>query len=216
MAPGAFTEHRGMWMRQAVGVVVVTVIVGALAGCTGSTPEAPSPTVSATVSATPFPTPTPTPTSDVNDESDTALGIVFGDAPPLEGDAAQVYNWVSVFEKEYWRTLTTNQVSPAFDLIGSPEVQTQMENVANKNAASNLDIGGTFHVVISDVVVDPAAGTATASACTDLTQATFSDPNGSYTAAQVGVPEPIRNELRLQQVLGDQWRIATSNETGTC
>jgi hypothetical protein len=201
-------------MRQAVGVVVVTVMIGALAGCTGSTPEAPSPTVSATASATP--TPTPTPTSDVNDESDTALGIVFGEPPALEGDAAQVYNWVSVFEKEYWRTATTNEVSPAFDLIGSPEVKVQMQNMAANNAKSNLVTGGTFHVVISDVVVDAAAGTATATACNDLSQATFTDPNGSYTAAEVGVPAPIHRDFTLQRVTGDQWKIMTSNENGTC
>jgi len=203
-------------MRQVAGVVVVTVLVGALAGCTGSTPEAPSPTASAPASATPTPTPTPTPTSDVNDESDTALGIVFGDAPALEGDAAQVYNWVSVFEKEYWRTMTTNEVSPAFDLIGSPEVKIQMESMAGNNAKSKLDVGGTFQVTISDVAVDPAAGSATASACTDFSKATFTDPNGSYTPAQVGVPKPTHHDLTLRRVTGDQWRIMTSNENGTC
>jgi hypothetical protein len=120
-----------------------------------------------------------------------------------------------VFEKEYWRTATTNQVSPALDLIGTPEVKVQMERMAANNAKSNLAVAGTFHVVISDVAVDPGAGTATASVCNDLSQATFTDPNGSYTAAQVGVPTPIHNDLTLRR-LPDRWQITTSNENGTC
>ena len=104
-------------MRPVACVVMSVVVVGVLVGCTSPQEPLPGLTASATVTAAPSATPTPSPTIDY---SNPELGIVFEDDPDLTGDEAEVYHWAATYETEYWRTMTTNTVSPKFTTIASP------------------------------------------------------------------------------------------------
>ena len=65
---------------------------------------------------------------------------------------ADVYDWIATFEQESWRTLKTNEVSPAFSVFTSADVQARMEEIAANNTADESKFGGVFHVRISDIV----------------------------------------------------------------
>lgn len=201
--------------RVTVGVlsaVCALLLAGCTSEATGPSAQSTSPTAS---EAAPTPTPTPTPTPGVDDLSDPALGIVFEETPALEGDAADVHNWIATYEKEYWRTLTTNQVSPAFALIGSAEVQARQQDIADNNAADQATIGGTMRVRIKDIVV--TGDTATGSACTDYGDATFADVNGTYTPAEAGFDPPVVVNFTLARVAAEnRWIILTYDVPGRC
>ena len=201
-------------VRVAAALSVATCVV-LLAGCSSSsTPDDPAPTGSRT-SAAPQPTvvPTPTPTPAVNDESDAAGGITFASPPPLEGDAAQAYNWISVYEKAYWNTLKTNAVDPSMSLYTSAEALAAMQQLADTNANIKAQIAGSFKVTVSDVVVD--GHTATATVCEDYTAVTFADATRSYTPAEAGFDPPVRDAITLLDA-GDHWIVQTDTKSGTC
>jgi hypothetical protein len=205
--------------RIGATVGYVAVVVGLVAGCSASTVEPVGVTSAATVAPTATPAPTPTPTVAATGVvlvlSDPALGIVFEAAPALEGDAADVYNWLATYEKEYWRTLTTNVTSPAFSVIASTELTALMERIAASNANDQSRVGGVFHVSISGISVDGdvAHGT-TCDSCRDVT---FADAKGSQTLEENGVSQPRLLEATLAR--GDvdgQWIIHTQTRIGTC
>ena len=185
-----------------------------LAGCTSEATEPPGPTASPTASESATPTPTPTPTQ-FQEQSDPELGIVFEDAPVLEGDAADVYNWIATYNKEYWRTMTTNTLSPAFSILASPEVQATMQQVADTNTNIQGSVGGVLHSRIGDIVVN--GGTATGTVCDNYRDVTFTDPNGSYTPTDVGFGTPRHKTLTLTRIAAEaRWMVLTSVVEGTC
>lgn len=198
-------------MRLVAGVVVSVTGLVALVVC--AEPRAPLPglTASTTMSAESSATPSPSPTVDY---SDPELGIVFEDDTDLTGDEAEVYHWAPVYETEYWRTMTTNTVSPKFTTIASPEVQVLMQQIADGNAAVQLEVGGRFHVQLREIVVE--GDTARAVACVDYRDVTATDPNGTYTAAEVGFGETTREELALARVAERTWIVLTSTVSAGC
>lgn len=201
-------------VRMAAAAAACAALV---AGCSSTAAEPPGLTASpsTTATATPSATATPEPEGGAEDMSDPELGIVFDDVPTLEGDAADVHNWIATYEKEYWRTMTTNTVSPAFAVLGSADVQATMQGVVDQNVSSQVDIGGVFHARISDVVVD--GDTATGTACDIYRDVTFADPHGTYTPQDVGFGEPRHKTLTLTRVAAeDRWLVLTSVVSGTC
>ncbi|WP_156043730.1 hypothetical protein [Cellulomonas sp. URHE0023] len=201
-------------MSRAVWVVVSAVCVGVLAGCSGTPDEPAGLSATPTTAVEPSPTPTPTPSSEVQDQSDPALGIVFTDIPELTGDEADVYNTLATFEKEYWRTLTTNTVSPAFSVIASVEIQDRMQQAATNNANDLVHIAGVFHTSVGSVVV--TGDTAQGSACEDFSQATFADKNGTATPDEAGFSKRLV-PFTLGRVPGeDRWVVLTTVAGDPC
>lgn len=199
-----------------INVVVVSAACALLlAGCTSAPSGPPGLTASPTTSETAAPTPAPTEDEGVDDLSDPELGIVFEDIPELEGDAADVYNWIATYNKEYWRTLTTNTVSPAFGVLASAEVQARMQQIADKNTSIQGTIGGVLHSSISNVVVD--GDSASGMVCDDFREATFADPTRSYTPEEAGFGDRASVKVTLARVSAeDRWTIATTTVEGTC
>jgi len=193
------------------------VVIGLMAGCSVAAKEPVGPTASPTaVTASPTATPTPTATTGVVREvSDPALGIVFEKVPDVHGDPADVYNWMAVFEKEYWRMMTTNQVSPAFSIMASAEIQARMQQIATGNANDQAKVGGVFHATIADITVD--GDTAHATKCDDYRSVTFADVKGTYTPDQAGFGENRLLEATLVRgPAAGQWIIQSEEKLGTC
>jgi len=190
-----------------LAVLLVTV------GCTSPAVEPPG--LEATPTATPSVSASPTPRVDgILEESDPALGVVLEGVPALTGDEADVYDTIAAYEKEYWRTMTTNSLSPGFEVLASPELQTVMERVATNNGNNGITVDGTYRVSISDVGL-AGDGTATAVVCSDYLGATFADPDGTYTPAEVGFGERQRFVVTLRDA-GPTWQLSTSGRDGTC
>ena len=57
---------------------------------------------------------------------------------------------------------------------------------------------------------------ARAVACVDYRDATFTDPNGSYTPDEVGFGGISREELTLGRVADHTWVVLTSTVEGKC
>jgi hypothetical protein len=176
-------------------------------------------TAGPTQEVTPSPTPTPSPTSIVGrvlDMSDPELGIVFDAAPVLTGDQADVYNWIATYRQEYWRTMKTNEVSPAFSVFTSADVQARMEQIVANNTNDQFRPDGVFHVRISDISVD--GDTARATTCIDYGQVTFTDVNGPVTLEDAGLAEPPLREVTLARNTAGEglWTIQTSERIGEC
>jgi hypothetical protein len=202
------------------GFGALAVVVALTAGCTAAAKEpvglTASPTATAAPRPTPTPSPTPTPTSGVVvEKSDSTLGIVFEAAPDVSGDAADVYNWMATYEKEVWRTLTTNTVSPALSIMASAEVQATMQQMATSNASDQAKVGGVFRARITDISVD--GDTAHAKTCDDYREATFADAKGTYTPKEAGFGEARLSDFTLVRVAGEsRWKIQSQAWTGTC
>ncbi|SFK57177.1 hypothetical protein, partial [Cellulomonas sp. KH9] len=145
--------------------------------------------------------------------SDPDLGIVFEDVPQLEGEQVDVYNTVAYFQKEYWRMMRTNELSPGFDIVASPELRTMMQGVATQNADQQLTLGGVFHTSIGAVVVE--GGTATVTVCDDYREVTGTDPAGTYTSQEIGL-ENLASQLTLGPSVGDAWIVLTGSPAGAC
>jgi hypothetical protein len=206
---------RGMVTR--VGGLLV--VIGLMAGCSAGAKEPGGLTASPTViAASPTATPTPTPTAStgvVLDLSDPALGIVFEAVPDVHGDAADVYNWIATFEKEAWRTITTNQVSPAMDVIASVEVKAQGQATVDGNVRDGSVFGGVIHLRVGGISVD--GDTARGTACRDYANVTFSDAGGPDTPEQAGFGQPRLMEMTLARVGAEnRWKIITLKGIGTC
>ncbi|WP_156043731.1 hypothetical protein [Cellulomonas sp. URHE0023] len=201
-------------MSRAVWVVVSAVCVGVLAGCSGSPDEPAGLSATPTTAVEPSPTPTPTPSSEVQDQSDAELGIVFTDVPVMTGDEADVYNTLATLEKEYWRTLTSNTVSPAYSVIASAEIQARMQQAATSNANDLGQIGGVLHTSVGNVVV--TGDTAQGSACEDFSAATFADKDGTYTPDEAGFNKRL-SSFTLGRVPGeDRWIVLTTVAGDPC
>jgi len=172
-----------------------------------------SPTV---IAASPTATPTPTAlTGVVMDLSDPALGIVFEKVPDVHGGAADVYNWLATYEKEVWRTLTTNTVSPGLSILASAEVQATMQQMATSNAKDQAKVGGVFHATIADITVD--GDTAHGTTCDDYRETTFADAKGTYTPKEAGFGEARLSKFTLVRVAAeDRWMIQSQEWTGPC
>jgi hypothetical protein len=203
-------------------VLVGVLVVGVLAGCTAGGQE---PVGLSTVTASPSPeveptpTPTPTPTSilgRVQDMSDPELGIVFEDVPDLSGDEADIYNWIATFEVEYWRTMTSNVASPAFEVFTSPEIEARMAEIAAINTADQSVWGGVFHVRIADIVVD--GDTATGTTCDDYRQVTLEEPGGPLSVEERNhqVPRLIGLNLVRNPIGEGLWSIQSNEGLGGC
>ncbi|WP_456789189.1 hypothetical protein [Cellulomonas sp. P5_C5] len=202
-----------------VHVIAVSALCALLlAGCTSGGNEPTGLTASPTKPAkTAAPTPTATATATaggVKDLSDPELGIVFEDVPVLEGDAADVYNWIATYNKEYWRTLTTNSLSPAASILASAEVRARLQQIAENNAADQAVVGGVLHSRISNIVVD--GDTATGTICDDYRDATFADVNGTYTPEEAGFGGTPHKTLTLTREAEDRWIVGKSEVEGTC
>ena len=208
--------------RRGLAAVVVALVGGVLAGCTGGGSEMPGLTASPTVSATPTPTPTPTPTEEFTEElgvvfdfSDPDLQLFFEDVPrELTGDAADVHNAIALWVREAWRTAITNTVSPYLLEVSSGTVIESVEAGAAQNAERGNTIGGVHRVTISDITVN--GETATGAACRDFREGTFENANGSHEPAEVGFGEPFLIEFSLISLGGGVWWVESINEVGTC
>lgn len=204
-------------MRRMVSGFGAVLVVALAAGCSAAAKEPAGLTASpteATASATPTPTPTAT-TGVVVEKSDPALGIVFKDPPVVQGDAADVYNWIATFEKEYWRTMTTNEVSPAFTVMASAEIQARMQQVAADNLNVKARIGGVFHATIANISVD--GDIARGTTCDDYKDVTFSNSAGSDTPESAGFGENWLIEATLVRgPVAGQWSIQSEKKLGTC
>jgi hypothetical protein len=173
-----------------------------------------SPAATATPNSTSTPK-TKAATGAVQDLSDPSLGIVFDAVPAVHGDAADVYNWIATFEKESWRTMTTNAVSPAFSVMASADVQATMTRVATNNTKDQVKIGGVFHATVANISVD--GDTARGTVCDDYREATFSDAGGPDTPQAAGFGQPSLGEVTLARgALAGSWTIQKETRTGTC
>lgn len=188
-------------------LATATLLGALLTACAARTSDLPGLTASPTATASPTPTPSP---EAIQETSDPDLGIVFEDVPDLTGAEADVYDAVATFEKEYWRMMTTNTVSPAFAIIASPEITATMQQIADQNAGVQLLLGGVFHSTISDVTVN--GDTATASTCDDYNDVTGVDPNGTYTSQEVGLVN-VGIRLTLAPSPTGGWRVTTMGES---
>lgn len=201
-------------MKLRTTLPVAAVVLLLTAACSSGAAEPPGLTASPTVSS-PSPEPSPTPDADgILEQSQPELGIVLEDPPALTGVEADVYDGVALYMKAYWTTMTTNEASPMFELLASPELQEAMRAMAARNAGNALDIGGTYRVRITDVTVT-GEGEATAAVCSDYRETTFADPDGQYTPAEVDMGEPAGTAFTLSH-LGGAWRVQTSEGTGPC
>jgi hypothetical protein len=206
-------------MSRIMAVVVAVVACAVVAGCSGAPAEpvglTGSPTADRTLTSTPSPTPTPTPSDGPQDLSDPGVGIVFEGIPALDGDSADVYNWIATFEKESWRTTTTNTVSPGMDVLASVELRASVQSTVDGNVQNGNHIGGVLHVRVDGITVD--GGTARGTACRDYADVTFSDASGSDTPEQAGFSQPRLMELTLARVSGEnRWTIMTLGWIGAC
>lgn len=199
-------------MRSLLKVAGSVVVVLGLAACSTADDSSPALTAAPTASPTPSATPTPSPTIDY---SDAELGILFeGDAGQWSGLEAEIYHWTAQLETEYWRTMTTGTVSPNLKAVASPEVQARMQQIVDNNAQVQLEFRGVFRVEIREIAVD--GETARATACLNYADATFKDPNGTYTAEQVGFGGTSRQDLTLERVADQTWIVLTSTVEGKC
>lgn len=203
-------------MSRAWWALVPAMCVALVAGCTASDP---APVASAPAATTPSPmqtpTPTPTPSTEVQDMSSTDLGIVFEDVPSLTGPEAEVYNLLSTYQTEYWRTMTTNAVSPAFSILASGDVQSTMKGIVKTNKDGKIALGGVFSTTITDVKVDGEK--ATAAICDDYAKMTVKDPNGTYTPQEVGYGVPRHKDVTVTRAgSGMTWRVQTVKVEGSC
>lgn len=202
------------------GLAVVLLLL--LAGCTGDDGgDMPGLAASPSAEVTPTATPTPTPSGSqiagtVVDLSDPELGIVFEELPDLDGDEADVYNWIATYRFEYWRTLATTEPSPAFSMFTAPEVQARMADLAAENAAEELRFDGTFHVTIGGITVD--GDTARGTACDDYRDVTIEDAAGPRTLAEEEADAPVLLEIALgRNPAGDGlWTVLSSEWIGAC
>ena len=210
-------------VRRGLAALVVALVGGVLAGCTGGGSDMPGLTASPTVSATPTPTPTPTATAEeftdepgvVFDFSDPDLQLVFEDVPrELTGDAADVHNAIALWTRESWRSITTNEVSPYLYEASSADALTAVEDDVALNVENGNTVGGPHRVTISDIVVD--GETATGTACRDYTEGTFVNANGSHDPADVGFGEPFAITYTLLNRGGGVWWIESVIKDGTC
>jgi len=202
--------------RVLSGLAAVVVVGAMLAGCSSAAKEPVGLNTSPKATATPTPTATTTAkTGVVKELSDPALGIVFEAVPALQGDAADVYNWMATFEKEYWRMMTTNQVGSAFSIMASAEVQAKMQRIATANANDQGKIGGVFHATITDISVE--GDSARATKCDDYQNVTFADVKGTYTPEAAGFGENRLLESTLVRgPAAGQWIIQSEKKLGTC
>ena len=200
-------------MRRAGAVLVSATCLGVLVtGCAADTSDLPGLTASPTVAVTVSPSASPT---GIVESSDPDLGIVFDDVPDLTGDEADVYNWIATYEKAYWSTMTTNQVSTDFSLLASAEVQARMQQIAAQNVGIAAEIGGVIRVEVREIAVD--GDSARAVACVDYSEATFADPDGTYTPDEAGFGGTFRESLTLARLATeDRWMIMTTEVEATC
>lgn len=197
-----------MRLRTTLPVLVVVTLLAA--GCTSEAVEPPGLTATPTAVAEPSPTATPDPALE---PSDPELGIVFEDVPELSGPQVDVYNAVAAYQKEYWRMMTTNTVSPGFDVLASPEIRAMMQRIATQNAEAQARTAGVFHTRISDVAVE--GDSATATVCDDFRDVIPSDPNGTYTPQEVGL-DNLAKQLVMGRSEAGTWRALDSIPAGAC
>ena len=199
-------------MNARTALPTLTLGVLLLTGCTSPTVEPPALTASPTTSATPEPSPTPT--DGIQIHSNTEAGILFDDVPDLTGDEAEVYNWIATYQKAFWETLRTNEVSDTFAAFTSAEVQDSLAQPASNNAAHGFRVGGTFTTWIRDIAV--TGETATAVNCDDLREATFATDAGTFSAEDVGQGVPQRYRVELLRLDSGTWYINRFVKEGTC
>jgi len=197
-----------------VGTVVAVLAALVLTGCTSQAQEPPGLTASPTSVATSAPTPSETvPASQTPDPSDPELGIVFEDVPDLTGDEADVWNTAATYRVEYWRTMTTNTVSPGFGAIAFGDTLEVMENIAATNAGISAQIGGTFRTRVFDVTI--TGDEASAMACDMYADVTFASVEGPATPQEAGFGENRLLRMPMKRI-DDRWLIGPSTREGTC
>lgn len=200
-------------MNRPSVLVAVGVSVLLLGACSAPAEETASdPTPTAVETATPTPTPTPTPTV----EAEPAGPEIVVDEAALEGDAKDVHGWVETFTTEVWRTLTTNEVSPAFSIPPLAAARAQMDALVATNTAAQAQVGGTLHAAISDVVV--TGDDATAVVCEDYSDVTYADAEGPKSPEQL--VENVRRKVTVTLVRSPQgpgiWALTGYEDAGTC
>ena len=200
-------------MRPETAILpLLTAAALALTGCTqADEPDPPTSPPPQAATASPSLSPDPDPDG-VLESSDPDLGFVLDDTPDLTGIEADVVDTAVVYQKEYWRTMSSNAVSPAFEVIASPEIRSEMEYIATTNVSMQVTVDGTFRTAISGVSV--SGDTASVDVCDDFRDVTVTDPNGTYTSAEVGYENLVRTMSLGNR--GGAWVVLTSTTSGTC
>ena len=187
-----------------------------LTACTSQAAEPPGLTASPTATTTDAPTPTPEPTATdgIQVHSDPEAGIVFEDVPDLTGDEAEVYNWIATYQKAFWQTLRTNEVSGTFATFTSAEIQDTMARIVSNNTRDGVGIAGVFHTRITDVVV--TGDGATALVCDDFRESTFTTADGTFNATEAQQDIPQLGKVELLRLEDDLWYVNRETGAGTC
>lgn len=196
----------------AVGVLVLSL----LAGCDGGGQEpAGLTTVTASPTATePTPTPTPTPTGPV-DRSDEEVGIVFEDLPDVTGDALTALDTLTLFEVEEWRAMTTGAIDSDIAFFVAPEVVDLVQAQLDGNVEGGWTVDGVLTVTVQ--AIDADAHTAHATVCRDDGSALYTDASGTYTPAELDLPDALLFNAVLSRIdETSPWMLESYDGAGTC
>ncbi len=203
-------------MRRTVPFIAA-LTVALLAGCTASDPDMPglTATPSAEPSATTSPTPTPTPTG-ARDLSDPELGIVFTDFPhDADEQTAAAVEAYMLFEKEFWRALTTNVVAPGPWVGASDEAIAWIQAQVGPNSANGVRLGGTLRTTSALVSAD--VDRVVLDVCRDVTETTVVHDDGTVDVGLAPGEDPTSGaRLFLAPTSGDSWKVDTYELTGPC
>jgi hypothetical protein len=141
---------------------------------------------------------------------------VFEDIPDVTGPARSAHDAVAIFEKEFWRSLSTGEVGPLLSEVTSPAVSQLVRDNVQVNAEQGTTLGGTMHFVVNAPQVDGLNATVTV--CADYRDVLIRATDGSppQSAADVG-KEPDLVQLTLLQTGDDgRWTIQSLENVGTC
>ncbi|MGY4644341.1 hypothetical protein [Cellulomonas sp. URHB0016] len=118
--------------------------------------------------------------------------------------------------QEFWRSLTTGQISPVFVELTSADVQDVVATAVRTNAEQGVTLGGTLHVDVDPPQVHGQDATATL--CVDYRDVVLGSTDGAppQTAEEAGWA-PELGRITLLQV-GDEgrWMIRSVEIAGTC
>jgi hypothetical protein len=197
-------------------VTAATVaLVAAVSGCTAAATEPEGlATVTATVAPTASPTPSETPVGP-RDLSDPDLGVAFTALPDVTGDAAVAVEVYQQFEVEFWRALTTNELSPSLDVLASPAAVDWVRAQVEPNTAHGWIATGTLEVALdtTEVAVDRVQ----LAVCTDWREVTFVNQDGTvYEGDDMGEDARSGMTIVLLPTDGAAWRVETYELSGTC
>lgn len=205
-------------MRR-IGPVVAVLGLALLTGCNASEPAEPSPTASPSPNPsaeTPSPTPTPTATG-ASDLSDPELGVIFTEYPTdTDEDIVAAVETYMLFEKEFWRALTTNTVPPGPWVIATDDAIAWIQAQVGPNAEQGWAIAGTLRTTAA--IASSGDGRLSLDVCRDWSDTHFIHVESGDTATNddLGLSQRSRLTLDLIDVQGTGWKVDSHELTGEC